>query len=54
MTTQKHYQCDACGYEFKAYHMPKVCPYCGKAGKVKPVKTAAEILEEVENMEEEK
>ncbi len=47
MTMQKRYQCNTCGYEFKAYNMPKVCPYCGNKGTVKPLKTAEEILNEV-------
>jgi rubrerythrin len=47
MTLQKRYQCESCGYEFKAYNKPKLCPYCGKPNKVKEVKTAEEILEEV-------
>lgn len=47
MAEQKKYQCEACGYEFVSYRQPKLCPYCGKENSVKPVKTAADILDEV-------
>ncbi len=50
MTTQemRTYQCEACGYKFKATRLHKICPYCGKEGTVKPVKDAETILKEVD------
>lgn len=47
MPEKRVYQCDSCGYEFSSYTYKKICPYCGKKGKIKPLKTAEEIIEEV-------
>lgn len=49
---KRKYQCEACGYEFDATRMPKLCPYCGKENSVKPLKTATDILKEVNEAEE--
>ena len=45
---EKVYQCEVCGFKFRAVRPPKRCPYCGKVGTIKPVKDAMTILKESE------
>jgi len=45
---ERYYQCDVCGFKFRAIKPPRMCPYCGKIGTIRPVKDAKAILKESE------
>ena len=46
------YKCTACNYKFESttYKIDKVCPFCSRKGTVEKVKTASEILREIDDI----
>ena len=46
------YKCTACNYKFESttYKLGKMCPYCSRVGYVERVKTASEILKEIDDV----
>lgn len=45
------YQCESCNYNIETQKTVRICPYCGKSNTVKPVVTAAKLLDEIERTE---
>ncbi len=44
-------KCTVCGYSFDVQkRIPKDCPYCGRQNTLRRVKTAEEILREVDEL----
>ena len=46
------YKCTACNYKFESttYKLNKMCPFCSRKDTVEKVKTASEILKEIDDI----
>ena len=46
----RSYKCNACNYKFESatFKLDKMCPFCGRAGRVERVKSTSQIIKEVE------